>query len=367
MPYADGNPDSYLRALVSRSPRPLSSVKENLPPGLEQICMKCLAFSPEARYATCRELAEVLNEWRQIGRFDFGSSPQLTLQSRRNIPRHRIFLSAALCAGLLLAVVIVWQMNRDTPQIEVRNQQPVNPVKQNIQLKNSAPPLKPQPEPGLVQMDFIPILKLTDSWSPLMKEMPQVVTWGTSDGREPPRFDRQESRLSIKSPRSRWVFQCSQIESQPLQLRTVLSVDRWEGYAGFIWGLREDPNSFPDVHYQCLSVEYLCGGSDEPAKLVARRMLLKRYGFDDLRIINSATLAEQVIPHPKELELPFEIEILPTGPNVQFGTGQSWQARDMLRGTVWLPPGQWGVGLTGKGEGISLRSLAIRNLSRAIP
>lgn len=370
MPYPDGDSDSYLRAVASRAPRPLGSVKENLPAGLEQICMKCLAFSPEARYATCRELADVLSEWRQNSRIDHSSSTQLMLQNPAVTRRRQLILASALVGGIVLAGVVLFRMKPYNPSPAVGKLPAANPVQQNkpnIQVDNAAPPAKPQPGPGPAPTDVLPILTLTDTWTPLMKEMPQVVTWGTSDGREPPRFDRPESRLSVKSPRSRWVFQCADIESQPFQVRTVLSVDRWEGYAGIVWGLREDPAAFPDVHYQCLSVEYLCGGPQETAKLVARSMVLKRYGFDDLRIIHSASLAEQVIPRPTESELPFEVEIGLEGPNVKLGAGQRWQARDILRGTVWLPPGKWAVGLTGKGQGVSLRSLSIRNLSRANP
>lgn len=370
LPYPDCDSKSYLRTVASRPPRPLGSVVENLPAGLDQICMKCLAFTPEARYSSCHELAEELEEWRKKNRGDSNASALAKPELTRNFPRQRVLLTSALISVLLVGIV-AWQMKRHDPAVAVTNPPPDSPSQpdsgavkpaENKPVPHSEPRVTAPRETVPPQAAAVPVIQLTDSWTPLLKEMPQLVSWESSAGREAPLFDRQEPRLSIKSPRSRWVYRCADIESQPIQLRTVLSVDRWEGYAGVIWGLREDPAAFPEVHYQCLSAEYICAGPGEPSKLVARSMLLKRHSFDDVRITKSATLASQVIPRPTESELPFEVEIRPTGVTMRLGSEPTWEARDSVRGTAWLPSGQWAVGVTGYAPAVSLRSLAIRSL-----
>lgn len=372
LPYPDSGSDSYLKAVATRAPRPLGSVVENLPTGLESICMKCLAFSPEGRYSTCRELAEALEDWQrnyQPGVVTSGSQT-VPVRSIPVIPNktRRIALFAGLAATMMLAGIIIPRMKQYVPGPAIpkpANAAPIVEAPLQTETPHSPPTSPVAVVPEGANDAIVPILSLTDAWIPLLKSMPQQVAWSTSDGREPPRFDVADQRLSVKSPRSRWVFQCAEVDSQPLRLRLLIAIDRWEGYAGVVWGLREEPDSFPEVRYRCLGIEYLRSGPREPAKLVARNMMLKRHSFDDIRILRQGTLVETIIPLPTEYESTLEVDVHPDGPVVRFGTGSSWRVTEKLSETDWLPDGRWAIGLTGQGLGVSVRSYSLRNLPGA--
>jgi serine/threonine protein kinase len=372
LPYPETDSDSYLRAVATRAPRPLGSVVEDLPPGLSSICMKCLAFSPEGRYSTCRELADALEEWRKNFPFDLSSSSRSdsTVSPPRGAPR---WLLVGLIAGIgVLAGIVIYRMKQYTPGSSVSvgppGQNPSPPADKGSEsgISSKTKILIP-PSPALDGLDPITVLTPTDAWKPLLREMPHQVAWPSSDGRQPPLFSRGEQQLTVKSERSRWVFQCAEIESQPFHIRTAISVDRWEGYGGVIWGLREDPDIFPVPDIRCLAVEFMRGGPNEPAKLVALSMVLKKYSFDDFRVTKLGMIAVTEIPPPTELETTLEVEVRSNHLIVRFGAGQPWRIVDTLDNTAWLPQGRWAVGITGQGLGVSLRTLSIRSLPGESP
>jgi serine/threonine protein kinase len=59
-PFAGTTPKSLSKRILNESPRPLRSIRPDLPPALEAVVNRCLEKSPDARIATIAELATAL-------------------------------------------------------------------------------------------------------------------------------------------------------------------------------------------------------------------------------------------------------------------------------------------------------------------
>lgn len=367
LPYPEADSISYLRTVATRAPRPLHSIIEHLPSELSAICMKCLAFAPEARFATCRELVTALEDWRK------SHSTELMLSnSTVVIPPRPMWSKWASAAGMvsivaLLAAILIPRMKQYLPGPAVPQVvEQVAPL-DGIDLSLVAPPTATIDAATFSQPESVPVIPLSDDWTPLLRQMPHLVSWPLGDGREAPRFAPAEQRLSVKSERTSWIFQCADIETQPMKLRMVIAIDHWEGHAGILWGLREIPEAFPEIEYHCLSIEFQRGGPREPAQLVARKIHLKRYSFDDVHTSRGFTFLTQDVPIPETSEIALDLEVRKNGVVARLGTGQPWEAVDNVSVTDWLPAGRGAIGITGQGQGVSVRSLSIRRLPGAVP
>ncbi len=60
LPFDDPDPAALREKIASHEPPPLRTVDGTIPPGLERICLKCLAKNPADRYATAQGLADDL-------------------------------------------------------------------------------------------------------------------------------------------------------------------------------------------------------------------------------------------------------------------------------------------------------------------
>jgi serine/threonine protein kinase len=58
--------NTILKVISPEPPTPVSSLRPDVPPGLEEICMKCLAKKPSERYESAHALAEALRLFRAV-------------------------------------------------------------------------------------------------------------------------------------------------------------------------------------------------------------------------------------------------------------------------------------------------------------
>lgn len=321
-PYPAETKQEYREQVISRPPRPLRTIDDSIPDELEQICLRCLAKSVDDRFSTCRDLADALSRWqdaRDVVRSPSGATDAI-VSGRRLI---LAFLGAAL--AIVVAVVAFKILPSPSGHGE-----------------------DPPPPPG--------------TWISVLDREPTMLSWRLGDGREPPRFEPQDERYAVRSDRTRWIARCRDIDSRPIELRAVISVDNWLGCGGIVWGLRRDAEAFPDKRYRCLAVEYFRTGPTEPAKLAALEMTLIERSFDDIRVTETRCIAELEVNPPADKEASLELSIDQDHINVQFDQQADWEPVDLLEMTDWLPDGRTAVGLTGQSRETAIRDFAFRYL-----
>jgi serine/threonine protein kinase/DNA-directed RNA polymerase subunit RPC12/RpoP len=112
-PFDGKNPIETLSKVMEGTRVPPSQAAP-LPEGdplLDRICMKAMALEPQARFATCAELAEALTKWLEQGR----------PAEKARIPLWKIATFAALCATL--AGILIWnKRSADLREVAFRAQ-----------------------------------------------------------------------------------------------------------------------------------------------------------------------------------------------------------------------------------------------------
>ena len=63
VPFDADNEGAMLLQILQGSPRSLGSLRPNVDPMLEQLCLKAMAKNPEERFASCKAFAEALRSW----------------------------------------------------------------------------------------------------------------------------------------------------------------------------------------------------------------------------------------------------------------------------------------------------------------
>jgi len=81
------------------------SVRGDIPPALEAVCLKAMVLDPEGRYATVGDLAEDVERWLADEPVYAYREPWI-VRARRWVRRHRTLVVAATAAVLLTATVL---------------------------------------------------------------------------------------------------------------------------------------------------------------------------------------------------------------------------------------------------------------------
>jgi serine/threonine-protein kinase len=79
-PPFEGSPQSVLMAQISTQPKPLAQLKQDVPPAIAQIVMKCLEKDPAKRYQTADELLQAIEALTTPA----GAAPPLVATRLRN-------------------------------------------------------------------------------------------------------------------------------------------------------------------------------------------------------------------------------------------------------------------------------------------
>lgn len=342
LPYPEADSKTYLNYVATREPRPLGTVVDGVPRELERICMRCLAIDPKDRFYTCLELWEVLQAWRD-------KQPRLRFSRRATTrrfltrsPSSWLWVVGILPILLWLVITLPWSSPPDPPWPEV-------------------PPTRPLPgQSGSGFFLDVATLAEPETWIPLLDKEPLILAWQRTEGRGEPSFDPVQQRLSIRSERSRWFVQCAQLPTQPFQVQTSVQLNDWLGYAGIYWGFRRNVETFPQVEYRCLGIEYFRSGVDEPPKLMASEFEFQRVDFAELCFVRRRPIAELPVDLPTTGEMVLEMDVRAEGVQVRFGTEIEWEPIDILGLTDWLPLGVTSLGLVGQGHDTMFHSFAIR-------
>lgn len=336
LPYPPADNATHLRYLTTRAPRPIRTIVQSCPKELDTICLRCLEMSPRDRFMTCLELADSLDAWLKS---NSSEQSDVAVPVTVKASSHRMIMVSGLTAVVMLSCFFF--LSRPS-----QNYAPLH--SENLFTPATAT------EAGSLVLD--------ENWAPLLNDEPQMVAWRDGDGRGLPEFDELLNKFAVRSDRTRWLVSCTDLEHRPFTIRTLISVDNWIGYGGVVWGLREDPNAFPENQLACLAVEYFRSDEAEPAKMVVREITLRQYGHNEIRIEQVRPIAELPIPIPDQEEVVLEVDVDTDNIRVRFNAADEWQPIDLLEKTVWLPNGRAAIGLTGKGRNVVFRSLSVRSL-----
>jgi Tol biopolymer transport system component len=106
--------ESWLDALLHHDPAPIQRFKQDVPPELERIILKCVAKRADERYQTAEDLRADLRVLRRRLESGSGSDPLLQSAMRRRRPAGtRIGLAA--CGMLALGAAVFWLITRGNP------------------------------------------------------------------------------------------------------------------------------------------------------------------------------------------------------------------------------------------------------------
>jgi tetratricopeptide (TPR) repeat protein len=144
-PFSTESLNEVLEAIRFLEPKPLSRYCEDLPPGLEQVILRCMAKDPADRWGSAAELSHALlpfaegpesaSSWRQA------DPPRATVRKRRPLPR-----GALLGLGMLVAVgvgAVVAVAQRRAPAGPAASPSPTAAPS----LAGSPAPVRPSPRP----------------------------------------------------------------------------------------------------------------------------------------------------------------------------------------------------------------------------
>ena len=105
LPFAGKTKSDRIAAILEREPEPLTKIRNEVSPELEQIISRALEKEKEKRYAEVAEMVEDLRHLRGVSG-DKSSSPLILPSSRKSQAQRRFFLFAAFAAVLLVFGVI---------------------------------------------------------------------------------------------------------------------------------------------------------------------------------------------------------------------------------------------------------------------
>jgi WD40 repeat protein/tRNA A-37 threonylcarbamoyl transferase component Bud32 len=124
-PFTDGDINAVLRAVRQGELRPPRQVDPTVDRALEAVCLKAMAWRPEDRYDSCRELAEEIERWMADEPVTAWREP-VSVRARRWLKRFRTAVAAAaatLVAGVVgLSAVAVVQSGANSA-LETKNLQ----------------------------------------------------------------------------------------------------------------------------------------------------------------------------------------------------------------------------------------------------
>jgi len=116
-PFANLNPREMLTARLTLPPVPLSTVRKDVPAGLERLIARCLAIDPAHRPQTAAALVEALEDPDTISASFFRSGP-ITVQRGSRFVRRMAVAALALVGAIAVSAGIYTRMHPNTAAAE---------------------------------------------------------------------------------------------------------------------------------------------------------------------------------------------------------------------------------------------------------
>ena len=124
-PFRGENLAAMFRNITGEDPPEPIKLNPALPHELSQDIMRCLAKSPEKRFATGKDLAEAL---RRCGRMVVPVSPAVPVAPRKTLPRTLVVSLAAVLLAGIIGFAVYYAVIRSTPAPVVVAPEPSPPI-----------------------------------------------------------------------------------------------------------------------------------------------------------------------------------------------------------------------------------------------
>ncbi len=120
LPFKGDREASILYSVVYEEPRPLKTIKPDIPTELQQIINRAIKKKPESRYSTAAEMINDLKKYQDVLRAEeLGAFTLRTFLRRIRRPRVAI---PAICAVLVIALACIWFFDRQAKIRWARNE-----------------------------------------------------------------------------------------------------------------------------------------------------------------------------------------------------------------------------------------------------
>lgn len=330
LPWIATTSDEYVEQLLHRDPRPLRTIDDTIDSELERICLRCLEKPIGSRYPTADELA------RDLADLNAGLPPAEPASSSRAKNVARWLSVAALTLVVAIGAGVLWSNPNPNPN-PTPTPTPLDPGGKNEGAGISLPPAPPKPAP---QLDLL-------AWRSLFESAPAIVSYPQGDGREKPFFDPERKTYSVHAERMRWIAEAGETPVAPFEVRAGVQVDNWIGRGGIIWGLRDDPDAFPEKRKRCFCAEFMRVDNRSSAKLWVGELFLTENSFDDWPVKHTTTIDELQVDVPQKAHVSLVIRVTNEQILVTWDKSVDWSPSTTFQSVDWLPTGTTGIGITG--------------------
>ncbi len=199
-PFVAGSIHELFVQINTEPVEPPSALRKSIPPGLDEICLRCLEKKPEDRYESAAELATALTDFLDL------SSARARAPVRG--PSLRAVLTALLSVSLTLGVVIaVFLSSRNTPEREPAPTLPETPPVPPKTEPTAAPPVPDgvlDPDPPPPDVSALPTLAagLSRWTAPLpFDDVVKAGPWALLLGSKPPRLFASNGGPPVAGPK----------------------------------------------------------------------------------------------------------------------------------------------------------------------
>ncbi len=236
-----GNHRQIAEQILSRDPKPLRQISEEIPVELEQICLKCLRKATSDRWATAKDVAEELRHWLNTSRTD--SAAVLTAPPLPAVPE-----PAARWRSRIGAAVIVTGVVGVVSLLAVA-------LPGSIRVENG--PAEKSKSP------IVPVLPARADWTmaqavpfrqyPLFARPSRKLAWPIPGESASVDHSLEEAKLNITSEQMT-LIELGDAVASDFKLEVDIYKNARIGSSGLFWGYRADPEN--DREWHCYAIFY---------------------------------------------------------------------------------------------------------------
>jgi serine/threonine protein kinase len=286
LPFQYRTDSDLLEQIVHREVRPLRSIDDTIPARLDEICRKCLAKDVRNRYATGRDLATDLEEWKQTN--GIRDAVTQTAEYVQSVPKQLSWRTGSRRKGFATAIVAIMLTGFMWAVITSRM---IGPPEQPSSIK------KAEEQKPVNSLIAVPEVRAT-TWLPMLDEAVEKVAAFRKRDTDFLQQDFAKTTLTARAEETFWVLGTKHRGKAPIRIRGRVFMNDWIGTVGFVWGLSHSVDEFPKPSPRCYACVIERFHASKPLLLSLREVKTQESLPDML------TVGQQNILKTKEIDIP---------------------------------------------------------------